>query len=68
MVVRIDKARQHGHPREIDDRRVRGNGDIRSDLTDPRAFDQNDLIRPDHAGVWIEQAAGADGGNGRGRL
>ena len=67
VVVRVDEARHHRHAGEIDHLSARRNGDVRPDVANPAAFDDDDLIGEDPPAVGIEQAAGADRGDRRRR-
>ena len=68
MVVRFDQARHHRHLRQIDHLRTGGNRHVGPDLADACAFDQDDLVGEEAAPFGLEQASGADGGDGRRRL
>ena len=68
MVVRLDQPGQDGHLREIDHPRRCRDRQIRSDISNPRPLDEDDLIRQDAAGVGIEEASSADRGHWSRRL
>ena len=67
MVVRVDQAGHHGHARQIDHLRAGRNRDVRADVADARALDEDDLVGEDAAGFGIEQPAGANRGDGPAR-
>jgi hypothetical protein len=65
--VTINESRKDGHCRQVDDLGAVRNGQVRADRVDFRAADENDLVREDTARLDVDELAGADGGDGRGR-
>ena len=47
MRVRVDEPRQHGQVGQVDDLGTGGNGDAGTNLPDPFAFDDDDLVGGD---------------------
>jgi hypothetical protein len=65
MRVAINQAGEDSHLREIDDLRVRGNREIRSDGLDLAIANENDLIGQDPAGIHVDQFPRSDRGDAR---